>query len=120
MQSQDDVPEQSTEYQNLFDTVTSEDRRSSAGSRKIRDLQEQKRGELASTLLSLFGLSIIASLLIGFALVMNRTERDNSEDREYVKDLITIILASQTGLVSTALGFYFGSGSMNDSSEEEQ
>ena len=37
------------------------------------------------------------------------------ENNSLVKDLITFMLTAQTGLIGTALGFYFGSrGSNND------
>jgi uncharacterized protein YacL len=67
---------------------------------------------LASTIGVSFGLLI--GLVIMSASVDEKKISSFDKASALVKDLITVILTSQIGLVGTALGFYFGSKSNQD------
>jgi hypothetical protein len=82
---------------------------------KLEERQETTRSQLATflikilagTLTASFGLIILLTVMSGFV----DEKKIESFDRtsSLVKDLITFILTAQTGLIGTALGFYFGS-----------
>ncbi len=63
--------------------------------------REQVRGTIAWVLLGIFGLTILFAF-IGVA--FQWTEYDN------IKDMLGILLPPITGLVGSAIGFYFGRG----------
>ncbi|MFZ4676685.1 MAG: hypothetical protein ACOYM4_13515 [Nodosilinea sp.] len=88
---------------------------------KLEERQETTRAQLATflirilagTLLASFSLILIMILMAGFA--GEEKQESLKENNSLVKDLITFMLTAQTGLIGTALGFYFGSrGSNND------
>lgn len=73
----------------------------------LRTEQEKTRAWLAKGLLIIFGSTISAIFLfILIAIVFPTTV--NIED---LKDLLTLILTSEVGIIGTALGFYFGNQS---------
>ncbi len=69
--------------------------------------QAQTRGTLARLLIY----SLISSLVFSFSLATIVFWRSSEVSQDFVKDIIVIILTSQTGLVGTVLGFYFGKNS---------
>lgn len=75
---------------------------------KIDARQEITRGELAKSLVRLLTWTIVGFFLLmiidRITFNLNKTDYDESNDKE----LITLIWTSLTGLVGTALGFYFG------------
>ena len=88
---------------------------------KLEERQETTRAQLATflirilagTLLASFSLILIMILMAGFA--GEEKQESLKDNNSLVKDLITFMLTAQTGLIGTALGFYFGSrGSNND------
>ncbi|MBU6229439.1 MAG: hypothetical protein KGQ93_07070 [Cyanobacteria bacterium REEB459] len=89
---------------------------------RLEERQERTRSQLAMFLIKMlagtlgisFALVILLILMSGF---VDNKEKAESFDKTsaLVKDLVTFILTAQTGLIGTALGFYFGSrGSNND------
>ena len=82
---------------------------------KLEERQETTRSQLATflikilagTLTASFGLIIILTVMSVF--VDERKVESFDRTSSLVKDLITFILTAQTGLIGTALGFYFGS-----------
>jgi hypothetical protein len=82
--------------------------------------QEKTRAKLATYLIYILASTIGVSfgLLIGLVIMSASVDEKkiSSFDKAsaLVKDLITVILTSQIGLVGTALGFYFGSKSNQD------
>lgn len=85
----------------------------------IKDKQEKTRAQLANDLIKLFtwtlGGSFVPILLL-ILLSICTDERKTpilQRNSELVKDLITFTITAQTGLIGTALGFYFGSRSVN-------
>lgn len=76
---------------------------------------------LAGTLVGSFTLVITMAIMSGFVDEKRMESFDKTSalvkdlTSALVKDLITFILTAQTGLIGTALGFYFGSrGSQKD------
>lgn len=85
----------------------------------LAERQETTRSQLATFLIKILAGTLIASFsLIIILIVMshfidqNQVESFNKTS-SLVKDLITFILTAQTGLIGTALGFYFGSHKEN-------
>jgi hypothetical protein len=86
---------------------------------KLEERQETTRSQLATflikilagTLTASFGLIILLTIMSGF--VDERKVASFDKTSSLVKDLITFILTAQTGLIGTALGFYFGSRGSN-------
>ena len=86
---------------------------------KLQERQEQTRSQLATFLIKILAGMLIASFgLIALLIVMSVLVDADKEpvlikNIALAKDLITFILTAQTGLIGTALGFYFGSKSGN-------
>ena len=86
---------------------------------KLEERQETTRSQLATflikilagTLTASFGLIIFLTAMSGF--VDEKKLESFDKTSSLVKDLITFILTAQTGLIGTALGFYFGSRGSN-------
>lgn len=86
---------------------------------RLEERQETTRSQLATflikilagTLIASFSVIIILTVMAGF--VDERKKETLKENSSLVKDLITFILTAQTGLIGTALGFYFGSRGNN-------
>jgi hypothetical protein len=73
----------------------------------LTQAQEQTRGRLAQWLIATLAASYFISLLmIAFVLF----GFGKQEQQTFAKDVITIVLSTQAGLVGSALGFYFGRG----------
>ncbi|MFW9257696.1 hypothetical protein [Nostoc sp. CALU 546] len=66
--------------------------------------QEETRTKLALYLVY----TLIGTLFLSFVLTGIAAFTPDKEDRNYFKDLITLVITSQTGLIGTVLGFYFG------------
>lgn len=78
-------------------------------------IRENTRSGLANKLLySLIG-SYISSFIILIAVITYPVDNqeEKSEIYTYSKDIMTLLISTQTGLVGTALGFYFGSRNEN-------
>lgn len=74
---------------------------------ELRSEQEKTRAWLTKALVIIFGSTISGFFLfivIGIAF-------PNAVNKEDLKDLLTLILTSETGIIGTALGFYFGNQS---------
>jgi hypothetical protein len=67
--------------------------------------QEQTRSQLAGWLIIVFGASSVFSLLIAAATLVF-SESNTKED--FTRDILTLVVTTQSGLVGTAVGFYFG------------
>jgi len=86
---------------------------------KLEERQETTRSQLATflirilagTLTASFGLILLLIVASGF--VDDKKVASFDKTSSLVKDLITFILTAQTGLIGTALGFYFGSRGNN-------
>ena len=86
----------------------------------IQESQEITRAKLATFLVTILSGTIIASFALVLGLLLISIFVDEKKTSSFdktsslVKDLITVILTSQIGLVGTALGFYFGSKGDSD------
>ncbi|OCQ99456.1 hypothetical protein BCD64_10380 [Nostoc sp. MBR 210] len=84
---------------------------------KLQERQEETRSNLAKFLIKMLAATLVASfslvaLLVISSAFMDKEKADSLEkNSSLVKDLVTFILTAQTGLIGTALGFYFGSKS---------
>lgn len=86
---------------------------------RLEERQETTRSQLAifliqilaGTLTASFGLIIMLTVMSGF--IDERRLESFDQTSSLVKDLVTFILTAQTGLIGTALGFYFGSRGSN-------
>lgn len=86
---------------------------------KLEERQETTRSQLATFLIRIlagtvaasFAAVIILTIMSGF--IDERKAATFDKNTTLVKDLITFILTAQTGLIGTALGFYFGSRGSN-------
>ena len=86
----------------------------------LPDRQETTRAWLATFLTYTLAGTITTSFILIISLVVMSgfivdEKKTNSFDKTsaLAKDLITFILTAQTGLIGTALGFYFGSKGNN-------
>lgn len=81
----------------------------------LSERQEVTRSKLATFLIWILAgtltasFSLILLLIIMTTFVDERKATNLEKTSTLVKDLITFILTAQTGLIGTALGFYFGS-----------
>ena len=86
---------------------------------KLQEKQEQTRSQLATFLIKILAGTLIASFGLIILLIVMSVIVETDKEPVFVKnialakDLITFILTAQTGLIGTALGFYFGSKSSN-------
>ncbi|MEA5533450.1 hypothetical protein VB691_05470 [Crocosphaera sp. XPORK-15E] len=86
---------------------------------KLEERQETTRSQLATFLIKILAGTLIASFLLIIILIIMSGFIDEKKITSFektsalVKDLITFILTAQTGLIGTALGFYFGSRGSN-------
>ncbi len=84
---------------------------------KLEERQEQTRAQLATTLIRILAGTLVGSFILIITLIIMSIVVDEKravtleKNNTLAKDLITFIITSQTGLIGTALGFYFGSRS---------
>ncbi|MEG3436192.1 hypothetical protein V0288_03595 [Pannus brasiliensis CCIBt3594] len=88
----------------------------------IADKKDNTRPPIATSLIRLLWTTLIASfsaiaVLTVSSFILDIIDREKAEQFEktisLVKDLIALIWTAQTGLIGTAIGFYFGSKSGN-------
>ena len=92
-------------------------------SSKILEKQEETRSQLATFLLCILAGTLIGSFTLVAGLTIlpividfdEKKAKSLSENRVLLKDLVTFVYTAQTGLIGTALGFYFGSQTNNKS-----
>ena len=85
----------STEFDESFIRQRSRD--------KIAESQESTRSNLAITVIIIYGLTLLLSfIIIGYGL-----------DKDQRKEVLTLILTSQSTIIGGAVGFYFGNRSSN-------
>ncbi len=88
---------------------------------KIEEKQEETPSQLATFLIKILAGTLTASfrLILLLTLMLGCVDEKKAEalknNSSLVKDLITFILTAQTGLIGTALGFYFGSRDSSNS-----
>lgn len=91
----------------------------------LAERQEETRGELAKRLIAILQWVVIFLLLLTvvdriaagiFAFNGRKYEYNHTES----KDIATLVLTSLSGLVGTALGFYFGSRSSLSNSDKDK
>jgi len=70
--------------------------------------QERTKAWLVKALVIIFG-----STIGGFLFIIETGSLFSFADKEDFKDILTSILIAETGIIGTALGFYFGSRSKN-------
>jgi len=79
-------------------------------------MQEETRGKLARSLLITYQVIIgivILQIVYGYVALFStdanlRDQKMTETQNQYVKELITLVLTSATGILGTAIGFYFG------------
>lgn len=84
---------------------------------KLEEKQEETRSKLATFLIKMLATTLVSSFLLVVILILSTSFMDEKKAEfiekksTLVKDLVTFIITAQTGLIGTALGFYFGSKS---------
>jgi cell division protein FtsL len=82
----------------------------------IAAMQEETRGKLARTLLHTYQAIVVMvaiQIIYGYVALFStdaniRDQKMVENQNQYVKELITLVLTSATGILGTAIGFYFG------------
>ncbi|MFZ4640054.1 MAG: hypothetical protein ACOYMP_06610 [Nodosilinea sp.] len=111
---EDYSPAQDIGIRNFFPSQVDKDFR-------LEERQETTRSRLATFLINILAGTLTASFTLVIILIIMSGFVDDKKAPSFdktstlVKDLVTFILTAQTGLIGTALGFYFGSrGGNND------
>ena len=82
--------------------------------KSITQQQEQTRSWLAKTLVrTLMGTIVLTFILVGTEMVLEVSGKN--VDNKDLRGIITLIWTSETALIGTALGFYFGSQNSDNS-----
>jgi small-conductance mechanosensitive channel len=87
--------------------------------RNLSDKQENTRSKLATSLINILAGTLIGSfaLIVVMTIMIGLVSKDKEvllkEHNAWLKDMITLALTAQTGLIGSALGFYFGSRGNN-------
>lgn len=73
--------------------------------------RERTRSTVTLRLIWLLGITFAATIILsGLVIFVPATDEGEREDRfNFSKDIFSILLSTQTGLIGAALGFYFGS-----------
>lgn len=74
----------------------------------ILHTREQVRGHLATSLIYLVIGTAAGAFLVAAGDYANAVRRNEDPDRALAKDIITLLLTSNSALAGAALGFYFG------------
>lgn len=88
----------------------------------IRSKREETREKIAMRLVALFAYSIGAAIsLIGLIVIITIYGEDDDDNilQGYigpVKDITTLVITAEAGLVGSALGFYFGEKDQSETS----
>lgn len=77
----------------------------------ISSRQESTRATLSIYLLMFLGATYLCTFILLFGIIYfpPKQSSDNVDSFTKLKDIITLLITTQTGLVGSALGFYFGS-----------
>lgn len=88
-------------------TFVSEDKISTTEKKSISEQQESTRSTLAIWLVIALFFTYLVSFLLFFIVIWFPPEKEEDAFTK-IKDVITLLITTQTGLVGSALGFYFG------------
>ncbi|MFH7243151.1 MAG: hypothetical protein ACHWZW_09910 [Spirulina sp.] len=73
--------------------------------------REKTRSIIAIRLVWLLGITVFSTIVLSAIIILvpsgNASERESKYN--FSKDIFSILLSTQTGLIGAALGFYFGS-----------
>ena len=89
--------------------ITDKEKRSLADELDIR--REDTRSELAKLLMRVLAGTYISAVIIMIVIIFvpEKEVKDRNQIYAYSKDIISLLITTQTGLVGAVLGFYFGS-----------
>ena len=83
--------------------------------------REDTRSNLANWLIWLlvgtYGVTFVCSLCVMFIPVNENNLEERDKRYTYTKDIFALLITTQTGLVGSVIGFYFGSNQNRDSSD---
>jgi len=73
--------------------------------------REGTRSRLATTLIWIFGLTYFFTIVVmSFVMFMPVNDKEQRTERyNYSKDVFSLLMSTQTGIIGAVLGFYFGS-----------
>lgn len=72
--------------------------------------REETRSSIAKRLILLLGITVASTIILsGVVILSPSNETDRESKFNFSKDVFSILLSTQTGLIGAALGFYFGS-----------
>lgn len=104
-----DFDEQSSEdFAFVVEELTSQEKENLKGF--LLKSREETRSAIAKRLITLLGVTVASTIILSVVVILAPS---NATDREskftFSKDVFSILLSTQTGLIGAALGFYFGS-----------
>ncbi|AFY74425.1 hypothetical protein Syn7502_02443 [Synechococcus sp. PCC 7502] len=103
------IPEDNDLLKEFESPITEKEERSLADTLDIK--REDTRSNLAWWLYGLLAASYIGAFVIMGLVIflpLDKTE-DRKERYTYTKDILSLLITTQTGLIGAVLGFYFGS-----------
>jgi len=72
--------------------------------------REETRSAIAKRLIALLGITVASTIILsGVVILTPSNDSDRDSKFTFSKDVFSILLSTQTGLIGAALGFYFGS-----------
>ena len=91
--------------------LSSEERQTLTSDLDVQTTREQTRSMLAQRLIWVLMITVIATQVMScVVIVLSVQQNKDLEDQfTYSKDIASVLLSTQTGLVGAVLGFYFGS-----------
>lgn len=104
-----DLEEQSSEdFAFVSEELTSQEKES------LKDFllksREETRSAIAKRLIMLLGITVASTIILSGVVILAPSDAADRESKfTFSKDVFSILLSTQTGLIGAALGFYFGS-----------
>ncbi|NEO28231.1 MAG: hypothetical protein F6K03_15455, partial [Kamptonema sp. SIO4C4] len=82
--------------------------------------REDTRSKLANILMYILAGTYVAAIVVMMSVILlPAVENDERTQRyAYSKDVLSLLITTQTGLIGAVLGFYFGSSRNNSSTSQ--
>lgn len=86
----------------------------------ITRIETLTRRIIAISIITCIGMTLLGSFAYMFTSIFAEQEKTNQDARNDAKELITLLWTGQIGLIGSAMGYYFGSGSKNSSTKSDK